>query len=130
MIEQRTRRGLEFGALRGAIEACDPDALLSFYAEGARLRVVHASLPGGPTFELRGREQIGRYLRAIGDQEMDCLVEEGARIGEGRVEFTELCRYPNGVPISFATTLEVEGGLISSQTDVVRRADREEGGDR
>ena len=30
MIEKRTRRGLEFGALRGAIEACDPDALLGF----------------------------------------------------------------------------------------------------
>jgi len=130
MIEKRATKGLDFGALRDAIEAREPDALLGFYAEGARLRVVHASLPGGPAFELRSKERIGRYLRAIGDQEMDCLVEEGILIGEGCVEFTELCYYPNGVPISVATTLEVEGALIASRTDVVRRADRKEGGDR
>jgi len=127
MIKKRATGGLDFGALREAIEARDPEAQVGFYAEGARLRAVHASLPGGPTFELRGRGRIGRYLRAIGDQEMDCVVEEDARIGEGRVELTQLCRYQNGAPISVATTLEVNGGLISSQTDVVRRADREEG---
>ena len=131
MIGEEATEGLDFGTLRLAIEARDPDALTGFYAEDAYLRIVHASLPDGPAFELRGRAQIERYLRAICDQEMSCSVEDRAVVGpEGTIEFQELCEYPNGTPISVRTELEVEGGLIASQTDLVERADSDQGSER
>ena len=128
MIEEQTTGGLDFGALREAIEARDAVALAGFYSEDAELRVVHAALPEGPAFELKGRAKIRRYLRSVCDQEMSCLLEEGVVIGEGSIEFEEICEYADGSAISVSTTLEVSEGLIVRQTDVVERAAVGEGG--
>ena len=122
MIEETTAR-LDFGALRDAIEGCDPNALLGFYSEDAEFRIVTSADQDGPAFELRGRAQIERYLRAVCDQEMTCGLENEVVIGEGSVEFVEVCTYPNGTQISVRTTLEVrEEGRISRQLDVVEHA--------
>ncbi len=129
MIEGRARR-LDFGALRDAIERGDAEGLTGFYAEDAELRVVHAALPDGPFFELRGGAQIGRYLRAVCDQRMSCSVEGEVVYGEGSISFREVCSYPNGAPISVGTTLEVSGGQILRHTDVVERARRNDGNER
>lgn len=129
MIEEETTEGLDFDSLRLAIEDRDADALLGFYSEDAELRIVNAALPDGPAFELGGRAQIERYLRAVCDQELSCTVDGEVVFGEGSIEFCEVCFYPNGTPISVRTMLEVEEGLISRQTDVVERADRDEGSD-
>jgi len=133
MIEE-TKGTLDFCALRDAIEQRDADALLGFYVENAELRVVYATLPDGPAFELSGRAQIERYLGAVCEQEIFCLVEGGAVFGEGTVRFREICFYPDGAPISVRTTLELAGGLIARQTDVVERARsdrrRDEGSER
>lgn len=126
MIEETTGR-LDFGAMRSAIERKDPEALLGFYAEDAELRVVHEALPEGRAFELKGRAQIERYLRAICEQDVTCAVRGEAVHGERSVAFVEACSYPNGTPISISTTLEVGDGLISRQIDVVQRARRDEG---
>lgn len=122
MIEKETEGRLDFLALREAIEGKDPEILLGFYAEEAELRVVHASVPDGVAFELKGRAQIERYLRAVCDQEMDCLVEGEAVFGEGSVSFGQGCEYPDGTRICVRTTLEVAEGLILRHTDVVERA--------
>jgi hypothetical protein len=122
VIEEKTARGLDFGALREAIEARDAVALAGFYSEDAELRVVHAALPEGPAFELKGRAKIRRYLRSVCDHEMSCLLEEGVVIGEGSIEFEEICEYADGSAISVSTMLEVSEGLIVRQTDVVRLA--------
>ena len=129
MIEESTK-GLDFGALKDAIERSDAEALTGFYAEDAELRIAQAALPDGPAFELRGKGQIRRYLRAVCEQEMSCSVEEGEVVGEGRIELVEAISYPEGPPVSIATTLEVEGGLIVRHSAVVGRAARGEGGDR
>jgi ketosteroid isomerase-like protein len=121
MIEETTGT-LDFGAMREAIEGRDPDALLGFYSEDAELRIVTSTDPDGPAFELRGRAQIERYLRAVCDQEMTCVVEDEVLIGEGSVEFVEVCTYPNGTSISVGTTLEVRQGRILRQLDVVEHA--------
>jgi hypothetical protein len=123
MIEEETIGTLDFCALMDAIERHDAEVLSGFYAEDAHLRIVYAALPDGPAFELSGRAQIKRYLRAVCEQEIFCLVEGGAVVGEKTVRFREICFYPNGTPISLETTLEVERGLIFRQTDVVERAD-------
>lgn len=118
MIEEITGR-LDFGALRDAIEGCDPNALLGFYSEDAELHIVTSADQDGPAFELRGRAQIERYLRAVCDQEMTCRLEDEVVIGEGSVEFVEVCTYPNGTKISVRTTLEVREGRILRQLDLV-----------
>jgi hypothetical protein len=125
MIEEKTAR-LDFGAIREAIERKDPEALLGFYADDAQLRIVQEALPEGRAFELNGRAQIGRYLRAICDQDVACAVRGEAVYGEKSVAFVEACSYPNGRSISISTTLEVRAGLISRQIDVVRRAHQDE----
>jgi hypothetical protein len=104
---------LDPGALRLAIEARDPDALTGFYAEDADLRIVHAVLPEGQVFELKGRSQIERYLRAVCYQEMTCSVNGGVVLGEGSIEFVEMCAYPNGTTILVRTRLELAGRRTS-----------------
>jgi hypothetical protein len=126
VIEEDKAASLDFGALRYAIERADPDLLLGFYAEDAELRIVHAGLPEGKAFELRGRAQIKRYLHAICEQEMDCSVEGGAVHGGGSILFVEACNYPNGDAVRVETMLEVAGGLIVRQIDSVRPAPSEE----
>jgi ketosteroid isomerase-like protein len=126
MIEETTGR-LDFGTMRDAIERNDPDALLGFYSEDVELRIVHEALPEGRAFELKGRAQIERYLRAVCDQDVTCAVRGEAVYGERGVAFVEACAYPNGTPISISTTLEVREGLISRQIDVVQRARDDEG---
>jgi hypothetical protein len=118
MIEETTGR-LDFGVLRDAIEGRDADALLGFYSEDAELRIVNADDQDGPAFELRGRAQIERYLRTLCDQQMTCGVEDEVVIGEGSVEFVEVCTYPNGTLISVGMTLEVREGRILRQLEVV-----------
>ena len=131
MIEETTAGTLDFESLRRAIEGKDPEALVGFYAEDAELRIVNTALPDGPAFELKGRAQIERYLRAVCDQEMDCLVlEDGVVLGEGSVEFREVCSYPNGSAVSVRTTLKVAGDLIVRQTDVVERGGGDDGSER
>jgi hypothetical protein len=124
MIEEElsAEGGLDFGALRLAIEKRDPDLLLGFYSEAAELRIVNAAFPGGVAFELRGRSQIERYLRAVCDQQMSCTVEGEIFFGEeGSIEFEEACEYPDGTGVVVRTKLEVQEGRITHQLDVVER---------
>jgi hypothetical protein len=122
VIEESTEGGLDFLVLRDAIEGKDPEVLIGFYSEDAELRIVNATLPEGPAFELKGRSQIERYLRAVCDQQMGCCVEGEPDFGEGSISFGQVCEYPDRARISVRTTLEVAEGLIERQTDVVERA--------
>jgi hypothetical protein len=62
---------------------------------------------------------IERYLRTLCDQQMTCGVEDEVVIGEGSLEFVEVCTYPNGTLISVGMTLEVREGRILRQLEVV-----------
>jgi len=131
VIEEETPAGrLDFGALREAIEQCEADALIGFYAEDSELRIVNAASPEGPAFELKGRSQIGRYLRAVCDQEMTCIIEGEVVLGEGSIAFCEVCAYPDGTRVEVRTTLEIADGLIVRQTDVARSARGDDGSER
>jgi hypothetical protein len=125
VIEEETAAnagGLDFEALRRGIEGRNPDLLLGFYAEDAELRIVNGDAPEGPTFELKGRAQIERYLRAVCNQEMTCLLEGEVVSGEGRITFGQRCAYPDGTLISVRTTLEIAEGKIQRQLDVAHSA--------
>jgi hypothetical protein len=130
VIGEETTRGFDFDALRVAIEGKDPDLLLGFYAEDAELRILNADLPDGPAFELKGRAQIERYLRAACDQEMSCAVEGEVVLGEGSISFCEECKYPDGSRILVRTTLEIAEDRIVRQTDLARSARHDERSER
>lgn len=122
MTERKTANGLDFEALRRAIERCDPDLLLGFYAEDARLNIVNAAAPQVSHFELRGKAEIARHLRAaFGQGTAHRVRREGAVGEEDGVRFQETCEYPDGSRVVVETTLEVRGGEIVRQVDVVAR---------
>ncbi len=122
---------LDFEALRLGIERCDPDLMLGFYAEDAQLSIVNAEAQRSITFELRGKEEIAKHLRAVFGQETSHRVEREV-VGEDRVTFWEACEYPDSSRVWVETTLEVRDGKIVRQVDVVvtdaRTGRKEEGG--
>jgi hypothetical protein len=110
--------GLDFEGLRHAIEHCDLDVMLGFYAEDARLSIVNVVTPHASPFELRGKAEIAKHLRATFGQATLHRVE-GEDVGEDRVTFREACEYPDGGRVVVETALEVRDGMIVRQTDSV-----------
>jgi hypothetical protein len=128
MAERKTTNGLDFEALRRAIERCDFDLMLGFYAEDAKLSIVNAGASQASPFELSGKAEIAKYLRAVFGQGASHRVEREV-VGKNRVMFREVSEYPDGSRVRVKTTLEVPDGKIVRQVDVVSqdtRADREE----
>jgi hypothetical protein len=113
-------RGLDFEALRLAIEGCDPDLVLGFYADNAQLSIVNIVTPLVSPFELRGKAEIAKHLRATFGQEASHLIEREV-IGEDRVTYWEACEYPDGGRVLVETTLDVHDGKIVRQVDVVAK---------
>jgi ketosteroid isomerase-like protein len=109
--------GLDFEAMRRAIEASDYDSLVALYADDAELRTVNRnSTPSSPQV-LRGKEEISELLRDVCGRAMTHHVEDEI-IGEDRVAFNEACEYPDGIKVLTATTLELRGGKIVRQTNI------------
>ena len=127
MTERKTANGLDFEALRHAIERGDPDLILGFYAEDAELSIVNAGAQQSSPFELRGKAEIAKHLRAVFDQGASHRVEREKIIGEDRVTFQEVCGYPDGSRFVVETTLEVRDGKVVRQVDVVTRGARGDG---
>jgi hypothetical protein len=128
MAERKAANGLDFKVLRHAIERCDLDLMLGFYAEDAELSIVNAGASQSSPFELRGKAEIAKYLRAVFGQGASHRVEREV-VGKDRVTFREASEYPDGTRVRVETTLEVPDGKIVRQVDVVAqdaRADREE----
>jgi hypothetical protein len=119
MAKRKDERALDLETLRLGIERCDPDLLIDFYAEDARLSIVNVRVPHAPPFELRGKGEIAKHLRVAFGQEASHRVERGAAVGGERVTFREVCEYPDGGRIVVETTLEVLDGKIVRQVDVV-----------
>jgi hypothetical protein len=128
MAEGKAANGLDFEALRHAIERCDLDLLLGFYTEDAELSIVNADSLQGLPFELRGKAEIAKYLRAVFGQKLSHHVEQEV-VGEKRVTFREASEYPDGSRVWVETTLKLRDGKIVRQVDMVAKdehADRKE----
>lgn len=117
MTEQKSVSGLDFEAVRRAIERRDAGALASLYAEDAELRVINRDATPSSPFALRGREAISEYLRDVCGREVTHRVEREV-LGEERVAFNQACRYPDGSRVLCAATLEIKGGRIVRQVNV------------
>ena len=108
---------LDFEAMRRAIEGSHYDALVSFYADDAELRLVNKdSTPSSPTV-LRGKEEISEMLRDVCGRAMTHHVEDEV-VGGNRVSYNEACEYPDGVRVLGATTMELRDGMIVRQINV------------
>jgi hypothetical protein len=116
--------GLDFEALRLCIERCDPDLMLGFYADDVELSIVDACAPpASRPFELRGKAETAKHLRAVYGQKASHRVER-VIVDEGRATFQEACEYPDGSRVLVETTLEVRDGKIVRQVDAVARVAR------
>src|SRR5919112_6330331 len=121
MSEQKSANGLDFEALRHAIERCDPEILLDFYADDASLSIFSAEAPRTLPFQLYGRAEIAKHLRAVYGHGESHRVEGEAAVGEDRLTFREACEFPDGDRLVIETTLEVNDGKIVRQVDVVAK---------
>ncbi len=109
--------GLDFEALRRAIEERDADTLVGFYADDAEVLTVNRRTPPSSPEVLRGREQIAEYLRDVCSREMTHRVENEV-VGERRIAFQEACEYPDGTRVLGAQTLELRDGRVILQVNV------------
>ena len=125
MTRRKTDKGLNFEALRLGIERCDPEIVLGFYSEDAELSIVNVGAPHASPFELRGKAEIAKHLRAIFGQGASHRVEREV-VGEDRVTFREACEYPDGGRVLVEATLEVRDAEIVRQTDLVAEVARGE----
>ena len=133
MTQQNPDRRLDLEILYLGIESCDPDLLLGFYSDNARLSIVNTDTQHVPPFELHGKGEIAKHLRATFGQEAAHRVERDATFGEDQVTFREACEYSDGGRVVVETTLEVRNGKIVRQVDVVAsdaRANSQEGSGR
>jgi hypothetical protein len=119
MRKRKEGTSLNLEALRLGIESCDPDLMLGFYADDARLSIVNVHTPHAPPFELHGKGEIAKHLRVAFGQEASHRIERDAAVGEDRVTFREACEYSDGGRVWVETTLEVRDGKIVRQVDVV-----------
>jgi hypothetical protein len=117
MTQHKPDTGLDFEALRRAIERSDAKALADLYADDAEVHVVNWNSPPSSPFVLRGREAIAEYLRAVCGNGTKHRIENEV-IGKHRVAFNEACEYPDGTRVLAATTQEVRDGRIVREVSV------------
>src|SRR3712207_9256451 len=89
--------------------------MLEFYADDAGVRVRGG---GAVSFEVEGKAEVAKYLRAVHARPAIHRVENEV-LAEGRIHFEESCEYPDGARTVVETTLEIREGEISRQVDVV-----------
>jgi hypothetical protein len=117
MTEQKSAGGLDFEAMRRAIEQLDADLLTSLYADNAEMRIVNRNTTPSSPRELRGKEEITKHLRDVCGRAMTHRVENEV-IGEERVAFNEACEYSDGTRVLAATTLDVRDGKVVRQVNI------------
>lgn len=117
MATQATGGAFDFEVLRRAIEGRDAETLLDFYADDAELLTVNRNTTPSSPYTMRGKEEIGEYLRDVFGREMTHKVENEV-VGEDRIAFQEACEYPDGVRVLGAETMELRDGKIFRQVNI------------
>jgi ketosteroid isomerase-like protein len=109
---------LDFDALRRAMEQGDVNAMLSFYAETAVLHIENEEASPHRSFQLCGRPEIAKHLRAVFNDNGSHRIEHRSSDQEF-LTYREICQYPDGSRLAVETTLTVIDGTIAHQTDRV-----------
>lgn len=108
---------VSISALKRAIESSDANALSSFYADGAVMRIIDRDNPPSRPRELKGKAAIAGFYDDVCARAMTHTVESGVADGD-RVAFMQACAYPDGVRVMCSAMLELAGGKIVRQTTV------------
>ena len=117
MAERTAAGGLDLEAFRRAAEGRDPEAMLSLYADDAEyVRVDRNSSPSSP-MALRGKEEVGEYLRDVFSRDMTHRIENEV-VGKERAAFNWACEYPDGTKVLAGETVELRDGKIVRQVSV------------
>jgi hypothetical protein len=117
MAERAAAGGLDLETLRRAAEGKDPDSMLGLYADDAEyVRVDRNNTPSSP-MALRGKEEVGEYLRDVFSRDMTHRIENEV-VGEDRAAFNWACEYPDGTKVLAAETVELRDGMIVRQVSV------------
>ncbi len=109
--------GLDFEALRQAVEGRDAETLAGFYADAAEIHTVNRNTTPSSPQVLRGKEEISEYLRDVCGRAMTHRVENEV-VGDDRIAFFEACEYPDGTRVLGAESLELRDGKIVRQVNV------------
>ena len=104
-------------ALSGAIETRNSAAMVGFYAENARMRIIDRDHPPSKPQEIVGRGAIAAYFDDVCGRTMTHKVENGCVDGS-RLAFTQSCAYPDGTLVFCSTMAELKAGKIANQTIV------------
>ena len=116
--------GFDTEALRRGIEDQDASALLSLYADDARMRVVDRNTQPSHPKVMHGREQIRAMLDDVYSRDMTHKLEQCVIQGD-QVAFTESCQYADGVRVLATSMMSLRDGKIADQT-VLQAWDDEE----
>ena len=100
-----------------AAEERDASTQLSAYGPEATVTIVDKiSQPGTPRV-LRTRAEITAWLEDMYGRDMTHSVKHRVSDDTG-VAYTQACRYPDGTNVLCATVIELDGGLVATQTVV------------
>jgi hypothetical protein len=106
MTRRTADKRLDVGALRGGIDRRDPDRLIGLYAEHAHLSIVNAGVPQTSPFELRGKAEIAKHLRATFLPKTSRRVEKEEVVGQkSGVKCRKVCEYSDRDRVVVQTTL-------------------------
>jgi hypothetical protein len=103
-----TTTTFDLETLRRGIEERDADALASLYAEDAELVEVDKDHPPANPRRFQGRSAIGEHFREVCAREMTHKLERPV-VTDGRVAFSEACRYPDGTNVLCMATADLDG---------------------
>jgi ketosteroid isomerase-like protein len=118
MAQHQATGRLDFEQLRRAEEQRDLDAMLDLYADDAEVRIVNRATPPSSPYVLRGKEEIGEYLRDVFGREMTHSIENEV-VGEDRLAFNVACEYPDGTRVLASENMQLRDGKVVRQVEVV-----------
>ena len=98
-----------------AAEERDAATQLSMYGPDAVVTITNKiTQPGAPRV-LRTREEIKSWLEDTYSRELTHNVKHRVHDDTGAA-YTQACRYPDGTNVLCSTVIELEGGVITSQS--------------
>jgi ketosteroid isomerase-like protein len=106
-----TSHGLDFDALRRAVEERDAAAQAANYADDAVLETVDHENPPSRPRTYRGREAISAYLAEVTARDMTHRVI-GAVGDDKHAAYQVACEYPDGTRVLCSTFIELRDGRI------------------
>jgi ketosteroid isomerase-like protein len=104
-------------ALRRAEEEADAEGLLALIADDAVFETVDSEHPPSSPLILRGKDEIGAYLRDATSRDMKHRVEDLVQ-QDDTVAFTVNCEYPDGTRVLCMASARIADGKMVRQTNV------------